>query len=141
MRLYGTLDLVLPETSMTELTVDDIPMGVSLELGEQSFNAKIDGDTLVLTAEAEGEMWTMNGLALKTLARSGIDTIVLTSADASVAFPTAPALSGTVYAGLCAEGYVSSDYLYIVVPESVCVSVDGRYYTLEDNGELLPMEE
>ena len=54
----------------------------------------------------------------------------------TVALATQLALSGRVYEGLCAAGYVSADYEYDVSGEGVRVSVNSETYALNVAGEL-----
>ena len=140
MRLYGALALSLPDEPMTELILGDVPLGVCLDGGSRTFTAQIDGDKLVLTAEGEGRVWMLNGLALKLLMRSGIAELSLNAAAQTIAFPTDLTLCGSAYADLCAEGMGSGDYQYYIFAEGVFVSVDGRDYRLDASGELVPME-
>ena len=138
MALYGTVALSVDSDSpMNALTLDGVALDITLDEGREAFTAALDGSALTLTPQAKGNRWTLNGYALKTLARSGIDRLYLALEDEVVPFPTQPALSGDIYSALCAAGYASGDYDYIVSPYSVEVSVDGTDYTLSEGGELI----
>ena len=124
---------------MTELTVGGISLGVTLDGGQTAFTAHVDDAVLTLSAEIEG-IWTLNGQALRTLMRSGVSTLALENGAKRLELSTEPALTGTVYARLCAEGFVSSDYDYRIDGEDILVTVSGSAYRLSDAGELIPME-
>ena len=136
MRLYGSVELSAEEEAMTRLTLGGEALDVTLDGGAGAFTAALDGDALTLTPQADGEQWTLNGFALKTLARSGVNTVNLSLNGKTVALATQPELSGRVYDGLCAAGFVSADYVYSVSAGGIRVSVNGEDYCLTEAGEL-----
>ena len=136
MRLYGSVELSAEEEAMTRLTLGGEALDVTLDGGAGTFTAALDGDALTLTPQADGEQWTLNGFALKTLARSGVNTVNLSLNGKIVAVATQPELSGRVYDGLCAAGFVSADYAYNVSAGGIRVSVNGEDYCLTEAGEL-----
>ena len=123
---------------MTALTLGGTALQIGLSEGGE-FTAVLNGSAVVLTPIAEAQAWTLNGYALKTLARSGVDTLLLTLDGETSPFPTQPALTGTAYGALCAAGYVSADYDYVVTPDSIEVCVDSTTWRLSEDGELSSM--
>ena len=140
MRIYGAVALTLDtDGAMTELVLGGTPLGIVLDGGDAAFTGIIEGDTLTLAAEA-GEIWTLNGRALKTLSVSGIARLVLCAGTGRVELDTAQALQGDVYARLRGEGFVSGDYNYQISDAGILITVAGSAYRLDDAGELMPME-
>ena len=140
MRIYGTVALTLDtDGAMTELVLGGTPLGIVLDGGDAAFTGIVEGDTLTLAAEA-GEIWTLNGRALKTLSASGIARLVLCAGTGRVELDTAQALQGDVYARLRSEGFVSGDYNYQISDAGIRITVAGSAYRLGDTGELTPME-
>ena len=140
MRIYGAVALTLDtDGAMTELVLGGTPLGIVLDGGDAAFTGIIEGDTLTLAAEA-GEIWTLNGRALKTLSVSGIARLVLCAGTGRVELDTAQALQGDVYARLRGEGFVSGDYNYQISDAGILITVAGSAYRLGDAGELTPME-
>lgn len=138
MRLYGAVELTAPEEAMTSLTLGGEALDITLEDGAP-FTAVVDGDTLILTAEV-GEAWQLNGLALKRLAGSGIETIILNTGEWQAELAAGEALRGDIYARLRAGGVTSSSFDYVVSGEGVLVTVNGETYRLDDENALIPME-
>ncbi len=141
MTLYGALTPEPAEGAMTRLTLGETALEVALDGGESAFTAQLEGDRLILAPEGDGEVWTLNGYALRALNRSGIAAVELALGADTAAFPTDYMPRGDVYAELCAAGYVSSDYDYSVSASGVSVCVDGRTYRLDGSGQLLLTEE
>ena len=139
MQRYGTVSLTLPDEAMTELVLGDTALGIVLDGGREAFTAAIDGTRLTLTADGGG-VWSFNGRALRILSDSGIDTLVLENRGGAHDIATARPLAGDVYARLCAEGVVSSDYDYQVSDAGTRVSVEGRVYRVDESGAMTPME-
>ncbi len=132
MRLYGTVELSVGEEAATLLQ-----LGIAPDGGTGNFIAVIDGNQLLLTPETPGGTWSVNMLALKTLRRSGIESILLTLGDASIAIAADLQLQGSTYAALSAQGYVSKDYALHVSQDGIHVSVAGRSYRLSEDNELV----
>ena len=140
MRIYGAVALTLDtDGAMTELILGGTPLGIVLDGGDAAFTGIVEGDTLTLAAEA-GEIWTLNGRALKTLSASGIARLVLCAGTGRVELDTAQALQGDVYARLRSEGFVSGDYNDQISDAGIRITVAGSAYRLGDAGELTPME-
>ncbi len=94
------------------------------------FTAEIRGDVLALTAET-GNEWRFTGLALDTMARSGVRLLVLTGADGSeYRIGTDLALTGPAYGRERAKGLVSADFLFAVSEGEWTVTVEDRVYRL-----------
>ena len=131
----GAVVLVTSDAPMTALMLGDNALEVALVDGG-AFTATLEDDVLILIPETAGGAWQVNGFALKTLSRSGVSTLMLGDA----ALPTEAALTGSVYAKLCAAGYVSADYTYLVDGDGVIVTVGGAAYRLGDSGEMIETE-
>ena len=138
--LYGALAPEPAEGAMTRMTLGGTALEITLDGGESAFTAQAEGDRLILVPQGDGAVWTLNGYAIKALNRSGIAAVELTLGADTVAFPTDFAPRGDIYAALCAEGCVSSDYDYSVSASGVSVCVDGREYRLDASGQLLTTE-
>jgi len=136
MRLYGSVELMPPEEAMTRLLLGGEALEIELDEGASAFTARVEKDMLVLVPQDLGDEWTVNGYALRTLQRSGVETVLLTLDGGTQALPTRSEWNGAVYGRLCAAGYVSSDYEYRVSADAVRVSVDGKTYRLNERGEL-----
>ena len=139
LQLYGTVPLTLPDGAMTELILGDASLGIVLDGGRECFTAAIDGDKLTLTADGGG-VWSFNGLALRILSDSGIETLVLENREGARDIATGQPLAGDVYARLCAAGVASSAYDYQVSDEGTRVFVDGQGYRVDESGAMIPME-
>ena len=126
---YGTVALELPETPMETLTLGGETLYITCE--GTVFHGVVEGETLTLTAEAEGR-WTVGLAALETLARSGVDTLVLAGTGGETTLPTALTPSGDSYARERAKGFVATDFLLLVEEEGLRLQVEDRVYDLED---------
>ena len=122
---------------MTILTLDGVQLAVALDAQTRSFFAECDSGTLTLSPEAEGESWSVSAFALKTLHRSGIETLRLMLDGEAVELSTQWNPQGSAYAKLCAEGYVSKDYVLTVTSAEVLVTVANEIYTINENNELV----
>lgn len=137
MSLYGAIALTLDgEGPMTRLTLGGTILDIRLS-DDGLFTASFEEDMLALTPQGEGRAWLLNGLALKTLAISGVSTLRLALDGGTVDFPTEPALTGVNYGALRAAGWASAYYCYAVAADGVTLSVAGRTYVLTEEGELL----
>lgn len=137
MQLYGTVETNALEGSMSILVLDDVQLDIALDDQNSSFFAVCEEDTLILTPESEGNVWSVNALALKTLSRSGIECIRLMFGEEAVELSTHWNLQGSEYAHLCAEGYVSKDYTLTITGEQTLVAVANEIYTINENNELV----
>lgn len=140
MRLYGTVTPVSLEEPAAELAYDGYALEIALDGGQGLFTAAVEDGALTLTPAESGSAWTVNGFALKTLSRSGIDALRLVLDGAAVELPTDPGLQGPAYAALCAKGLVSGDYEYTVTAGDIRVAVDGADYRLGEDGALVPAD-
>ena len=136
MRLYGAVNLSVDgEAAMNRLTLDGTALDI--RLGDDApFTASVEDGVLSLIPAGDAQSWLLNGLALKTLARSGVDILRLELNGSAVDFPTEPVLSGSVYAALRAEGRSSGDYRYTVTADGASLTVGERTYMLTETGEL-----
>ncbi len=140
MTLFGTVELEIDdEEAMEILTVDDTELDVTLDLGASTFTAVIEDTIMTLTPSESGSSWQLNGAALRTLTRSGIETLELVTDSGTISFDTEISLTGTVYAGLCAQGIVSKDYVWTATSEGVTVCVNDTEYEVNAGGELVPL--
>ena len=106
LQLYGTVPLTLPDGAMTELILGDASLGIVLDGGRECFTAAIDGDKLTLTADGGG-VWSFNGLALRILSDSGIETLVLENREGARDIATGQPLAGRrVRPAVCGGGGV-----------------------------------
>ena len=120
----------------------DMLGGDALDIGLKDgapFTAVIGDDTLTLTAEY-GSTWLLNGLSLKRLYNSGIETILLKTNEWQGELATDQVLQGEIYARLRTEGVPSSDFYYTISSEGVRVAVNGETYRLDDDNVLIPLE-
>lgn len=127
-------------------------LGISLRVGDSvddllriSYNAAVRDGTLALQGIQDGavQRWTFDGLALRTLAHSGIDHMRFSG----LALDTEVHFSGPLYDALRAMGCTENTFQYTVtVTEDgteVTVDVQGRSYpvTLDEDGTMTLGEE
>ena len=86
---YGALAPEPAEGAMTWLTLGDTTLQITLDDGRSAFTARVEDDRLILSPEGDGEVWTLNGYAVKALNRSGIAAVELRLGAKSVALTTA----------------------------------------------------
>ena len=141
MRLYGTVALEPSDEAATALVLGGETLPVQLDGGESAFTAAVDGQTLILTPEDGGTVWSVDGRTLKTLLDSGAAAIAFEMDGARVELDTATELTGAVYGALRAQGLVSRDFLWTISADGIEIQVDGAIYSLSENGELTPAEE
>ena len=133
---YGAVALSADEGAMSRLTLGGEALDIALDGGTGLFTAALEGTMLSLVPAAEGGTWSLNGYALRTLARSGIEAVLLTLDGERLSLSTRSEPTGRVYGDLRAEGYVSSDFEYRVSARGTEVWVDGARYVLTEGGEL-----
>ncbi len=136
MQLYGTVELRVDRWQSDRLSMGGEELDVTC--GGAYFGATLRQG--VLTLKSESDDWAITQAALKTLNRSGVTDIVVTDGGSSLTLPTGTEMTGTVYAGLRAQGCASSDFVFGVTDGAWTVQVDGRTYSLED-GVLAEMEQ
>ena len=134
---FGAVEIALSEDSMTKLTVDETTLDIVLDDEQSAFYAAQYEDALILTPEADGEEWSVSMFALKTLGRSGVDSVKLVLGETTIEIPTDLSLNGTIYGKLSAQGYVSKDYTLTVTAQGINVLVAGQEYTIDENNELV----
>lgn len=109
--------------------------GIDLEAGR----LRLDG------GGDSAQEWTLDGLALRTLARSGVDTLELCGGAQTVSLRTSDALSGPVYAALRARGQTDNTFAYTVTlaggETRIEVAVGGNRYDAVDSGDGLELTE
>lgn len=138
MRTYGTLDIEPVESEMHALTMaDGTELSITLDDAQSGFYAALDGDVLRLTPVADGKTWQINALVLKLLNRSGVSALRVSIGEAEIEIATDWQLQGMVYGRLSAAGYVSKDYTLIITAEEIRACVDGQYYQINANNELI----
>lgn len=137
MRLYGSVNPEAQQEAMTVLTLDGVELDVSLDGQTSAFFAACEDGVLILTPEGEGKAWSVGAFALKTLGKSGIETVRLMFGEEYVELSTRRQLQGAEYAKLCAAGYVSKDYTLTVYLEDTLVSVAEKVYTINEKNELV----
>ena len=138
MRLYGAVALAASDEMICAYSLGGEAPDIVLDDGSGLFTAAIENGRLTLASDAEGT-WSLSGLSLRVLARSGIGTLALQCGDSTILLDTAQPLNGSCYARLCAEGYASSDYEYAISSDGVRVTVGGDSYRL-DGAELVPIK-
>ena len=138
MRLYGTVALAASDEMICAYSLGGEAPDIVLDDDSGLFTAAIENGRLTLASDAEGT-WSLSGLSLRVLARSGIGTLALQCGDSTILLDTAQPLNGSCYARLCAEGYASSDYEYAISSDGVRVTVGGDSYRL-DGAELVPIK-
>ena len=78
---------------------------------------------------------------MNTLAESGVERVVFQLGSISYSLPTRMNFSGSVYAALRADGYVSKDMEICIDAQGVRAQIAGGVYRIHENGELVPCEE
>lgn len=109
--IYGTVALESDSTAMSTLVLGGETLNIALDGG--TFTAAITENHLDLHSDtADGQTWTLDGLALRTLSKSGIETLRLIAGDSAILVPTSGFLSGTTYESLRARGYTDNVLKY-----------------------------
>jgi hypothetical protein len=123
MARYWALNATVSDEGEQALTLGGEELDIYLSGG--AFTAAVEGDVLTLSAEA-GDLWRVNGYALKILSISGIAELRLSSGGGAVTIPTEGYLSGTAYDALRAQGLVSKDFtIEIALAGGVSATVDA----------------
>ena len=139
METFGTVNLSFSDESLTTLWIHD-RAGIQLDEGDYTFTETVEDESLILTPEVAGEIWTVNGYTLKALSRSGITGIIMMTEAGETEISTEQDYQGTVYATLCASGVVSADYEYQISGDGVQVLVAGSAYSIDDSHMLVPVK-
>lgn len=138
MQLYDAVELTASDEMICAYSLGGKAPDIVLDDGNSLFTAAIENDQLTLASDADGT-WSLSGLSLRVLSRSGIEVLTLQCGDFTAQLDTAQPLDGSCYARLCAEGYVSSDYEYEISAGGVRVKVGGNGYRI-DGAKLVPIE-
>ena len=136
MTVYGTVPLSLDADTMQILSMGGMALEVSRG-GETDFQAQLAEDRLVLSSEEEGS-WFFTQYALQTLARSGISSLSFSTDAGDIVISTDMSLSGTAYGHERANGFVASDFVFVLNEYGLYLNVEDRYYTVRD-GVLTPI--
>lgn len=128
MQLYGTVALKVDRWQSTQLSMGGEELDVTC--GGAYFDATLRQGVLTLKSQSDG--WAITQAALKTLNRSGVSEVVVTDGEDSLTLPTDTDFTGTVYAGLRAQGCASSDFVFGVTDGGWTVQVDDITYDLND---------
>ncbi len=136
MQLYGTVALEPSNEAATALVMGGETLPVQLDGGDGAFTAVLDGQTLILTPQNGGTLWSLDGRTLKTLMDSGVESIVFELNGARMELDTAAELCGENYGALRARGFVSKDFLWTLSADGIRIQADGETWLLGENGEL-----
>lgn len=127
------------ETAVQSLTLDSTQTQITLDGGASAFLFENAEGRLHLTPEAQGEEWQLSLLALNTLANSGVEQVSFQLGDHCDTLSTRMELSGSIYAALRAQGYVSKDFCLCISREGITVRIAGEQYSINESGELAPL--
>ena len=149
---YGSVDVCSMEEASDTLTFGDVTLDLALEetaSGQASalgFTAILSEDGLRLTLTA-GECirprWTVGGMALRTLSRSGVETLTLIAGGARVDLPTSGLLTGVGYDALRSSGVTDNALSYLIALEdgapdfTVMAREEAMEAALTENGPLM----
>lgn len=128
------------EEAVWQLYLESTQSRIVLDAGESSFFVSTDDGHLILTPETNGESWSFSALAIKTLLNSGYNSVAFYLDGESLTLPTALEFSGEAYALLRSQGYVLKDMGIEISADGICVSVAGTNYSINESGELTPLE-
>ena len=137
---YTHSEIAASGEAVTALALSSTQTEITLDSGA-AFIAETENGVLHLRPESDGETWMLNALAMKTMAESGVESVVFHVGDGEYTLPTQMQFSGSVYASLRAKGYVSKDMEIRVDAMGVRVHIAGGIYQINENGELMPCEE
>ncbi|MBP3409907.1 MAG: procyclic acidic repetitive family protein, partial [Clostridia bacterium] len=140
MNAYTHSEIPASGEAITALVLSSTQSQITLDNGA-AFHVFREDAGLQLVPESEGEAWQLNALAMNTLAGNGIECVVFHVGEASYTMSTEMEFSGSVYASLRAEGYVSKDMEIIIDGQGMYVHIAGGVYRIGSNGELVPCEE
>lgn len=135
MRMYGSAEIASTEEPVQELCVGE--ESVLLDHGSGLFTVCREENALALTPVSDGEAWSFSARLLKTLRRSGVETLMLDLNGQRTEIPTALEMRGEIYAKLSARGIVSKDYLFEINADGTEVAAAGGRYHLSAEHELL----
>ena len=128
------------EEAVRALVLESTQAEITLDGGESAFTAIVEDGQLTLTPESGGSEWRLSALAMTTLAASGVERVVFDLDTFSCSLPSELNLSGSVYASLRAQGYVSKDCVLSITTQGLSVDVAGSKYSINQSGELVLLE-
>ena len=128
------------EEAVQALVLESTQAEITLDGGESAFTAIVEDGQLTLTPESGGSEWRLSALAMTTLAASGVQRVVFDLDAFSCSLPCELNLSGSVYASLRAQGYVSKDCVLSITTQGLSVDVAGSKYSINQSGELVLLE-
>ena len=128
------------EEAVRALVLESTQAEITLDGGESAFTAIVEDGQLTLTPESGGSEWRLSALAMTTLAASGVERVVFELDAFSCSLPSELSLSGSVYASLRAQGYVSKDCVLSITTQGLSVDVAGSKYSINQSGELVSLE-
>lgn len=128
------------EEAVRALVLESTQTEITLDGGESAFTAIVEDGQLTLTPESGGSEWRLSALAMTTLAASGVERVVFELDAFSCSLPSELNLSGSVYASLRAQGYVSKDCVLSITTQGLSVDVAGSKYSINQSGELVLLE-
>ena len=128
------------EEAVRALVLESTQAEITLDGGESAFTAIVEDGQLTLTPESGGSEWRLSALAMTTLAASGVERVVFDLDTFSCSLPSELSLSGSVYASLRAQGYVSKDCVLSITTQGLSVDVAGSKYSINQSGELVLLE-
>ena len=131
---YTHSEIISSDEAISELTLESTQSRIALDGG--AFYATVADGALTLTPEDGGDAWRLSALAMKTLANSGVETVHFQLGDAVCSLSTNLEFSGSAYASLRAQGYVSKDMELQITAQGVYVHVAGGVYAINESGEL-----
>ena len=106
--------------AVAEVTLDALSIalreGDTLETlhGAEAAQAIHVDHGLFLGGDGRVQEWTLNGAALRTLYRSGVNRIVLVGCGQSITLSTVGMLSGQIYSALRANGQTDNTFRYTI---------------------------
>ena len=133
MNLYGGAEIAASDEPVNELCLGT----ETIVLDGGAFIAAPEADVLTLAPVSGGAAWSFSAKALKTLNRSGFNTLILMLNGEGTEIPTALEMRGAIYAKLSARGIVSKDYRIEVTEAGMEVAVAGARYRLDADFELV----
>lgn len=125
--------------AITTLSLSSTQENITLDDGASAFYANNTDGTLTLTPETNGTQWQLSALAMNTLSNSGVNTVVFQIGGATYTLSTRMEFSGSVYAALRAQGYVSKDCRLCISNQGVIVCVGENNYSINKENELIPL--
>lgn len=140
MTAYTDAGLNPTDEIRSELILGDTQSKILLDNGNTSFRMELSDAKLLLCPESQGSCWNLSVLALNTLKSSGIDSICLQLNGTSITISTDMQFSGAVYGSLRTQGYVDKDFAISVSENGLWLSIAGNQYSINDSGELIPLE-